>query len=97
MMMAISAVVFAQKDLTINGRVVDALMRNELPGTTVELLSAKDSSVIKSVVADVPCWDMKRGEYHSSQFSFEVPRVEWKARRTSYAPVFSASRRNASM
>ena len=76
MMMAISTVVFAQKDFTINGRVVDALMRNEQPGATVELLSAKDSSVISSIVADVPCWDMKRGEYHSSQFKFDVPRVE---------------------
>ena len=76
MMIAISTVGFAQKDFTINGRVVDALMRNELPGATVELLSAKDSSVISSIVADVPCWNMKRGEYHSSEFSFEVPRVE---------------------
>ena len=53
---------FAQNNFSINGRVVDALMRNELPGATVELLSAKDSSVISSIVADMPCWEMKRGE-----------------------------------
>ena len=76
MMMSISAVVFAQKDFTINGRVVDALMRNELPGATVELLSAKDSSVIESIVADRQSADSERGVYRSSAFSFNVPREE---------------------
>lgn len=73
---ASTAAVLAQGKFTINGRVVDALMRNELPGSTVELLSAKDSSVISSIVADIPCWDSNRGEYHSSRFSFDVPRVK---------------------
>ena len=67
---------FAQTKFTIKGRVVDALMRNELPGSTVELLSAKDSSVIKSIVANVPCYSDARGSYQSSIFSFDVPRVK---------------------
>ena len=49
---------------------------NELPGSTVELLSAKDSSVIKSVVADVPSYNDARGSFQSSIFSFDVPRVK---------------------
>lgn len=68
--------IFAQGKFTIHGRVVDALMRNELPGVTVELLSGKDSSVIKSIVANLPCWDSSKGMYNSSEFSFDVPRVE---------------------
>ena len=67
---------FAQGKFSIKGRVVDALMRNELPGSTVELLSAKDSSVIKSVVADVPSYNDARGSFQSSIFSFDVPRVK---------------------
>jgi len=76
LMAASTAAVLAQGKFTINGRVVDALMRNELPGSTVELLSAKDSSVIKSVVADVPSYNDARGSFQSSIFSFDVPRVK---------------------
>lgn len=67
---------FAQSKYTISGRVVDALMRNDLPGATVELLSGKDSSVIKTIVANTPCWDMAKGQYNSSDFSFIVPKVK---------------------
>lgn len=67
---------FAQSKFTIRGRVVDALMRNELPGATVELLSGKDSSVISSIVANVQSYNDMKGMYNSSVFSFEVPRVK---------------------
>ena len=75
-MLAAATQLSAQGMFTIKSRVVDALMRNELPGATVELLSAEDSSVIKSIVADVPSYNDARGYYKSSIFSFDVPRVE---------------------
>ncbi len=75
-MLAAATQLSAQGMFTIKSRVVDALMRNELPGATVELLSAEDSSVIKSVVAEVTSYNDARGFYKSSIFRFDVPRKE---------------------
>ena len=65
----------AQDMFTIDGFVVDSRTRNYLPGATVELLSAKDSSVIKQVkAARYGMWSSTRGSYDDSYYQFSVPR-----------------------
>ena len=62
----------AQGGLTLKGRVVDSKTRNDIPGVTVQLLSA-DSTVLKTLVANNH-WMRDELEGYSSIFEFDIPR-----------------------
>lgn len=68
--------IMSQETMRITGRILDAKTRNDLPGSTVQLMTA-DSTVINSVVAEKHSFIDGR-EITTSTFHFEIPRKEAK-------------------
>lgn len=64
----------AQETMTLSSKVIDSKTRNELPGSTVQIL-AQDSTVIATTTASRHWYKDGRDGY-SSDFSFTVPKAK---------------------